>query len=66
MTKKDYIIIARAIKQTLKDLKFIDNYQEIIRTALIGNMSGELYQGNYKFDKEKFVKACLGIIKSKN
>lgn len=58
MTKKDYIVIAKAIKQTLKDLSFIEDYQEIIKTAIIGNISGELYQENYRFDKEKFCRAC--------
>lgn len=59
MSKKDYIVIARATKQTLKDLSFIDGYQEIIKTAVIGNISGELYQENYKFNKEKFIEAII-------
>ena len=58
MTKKDYILIAKAIKQTLKDLSFIDNYQEIIKTSLIENISSELYYENYKFNKEKFCLSC--------
>ncbi len=48
MSKKDYIKLARAIKESKT------------RDEIIANLSRELKQDNYKFNTERFKNACNG------
>ena len=56
MTKKDYELIARAIKDSTiinrRDITYID------KDLLINDLCGELKQDNMAFNKDRFVKAC--------
>ena len=63
MTKKDYIIIARQLKNTLENMR---EYEQVIKKmspsevfeAVIKDMCTMFVQDNPKFDAQKFAKAC--------
>lgn len=62
MTKKDYILIARAIKNAREKVKN-SKYYEIIKPdvaidEVINLLCYELYGNNSKFDTKKFENAC--------
>ena len=67
MTRKDYVIIARAIKFAVEETSIEDgtygcavvNRDSILTIQLLVNrLCGELYKDNYNFDKERFIEAC--------
>lgn len=67
MTKKDYLIIAKAIKETKKA---VDDYTGMatlevaneIKTEVFGHLQAQLeyilIQDNPRFNSQKFLKAC--------
>ena len=56
MTRKDYILLAKAIK----DATTLDEYgDEIVHKGdLIDDLCGELKQDNMEFNKDRFINAC--------
>ena len=60
MTRKDYILIAKAFRQAQED-----NYGDSSANAGIEYASDlladALAKENPRFDKDKFIKACVGI-----
>jgi len=59
MTKKDYIIIARAIKNAWKHTMLYEGYTSKIEAmSLIGSLSTELSKDNPRFNEQKFIDAC--------
>ena len=66
MTKKDYIVIARAIKQILKDLNSIDP-QDIkdsgtLEILITDTMAEALQKDNPKFSTNKWKETIYGKI----
>jgi hypothetical protein len=64
MTKKDYIIIAQAIKTSLTGLSYASvNMGETNRCVetIAKNLCGYLLKDNNKFDTTRFLQAC-GVI----
>ncbi len=55
MTRKDYVLIARVIKESMRDTK---DGKKIIIDSLVDNMAHELYHDNARFDYNRFAKAC--------
>jgi len=60
MSKKDYIIIARAIRAIWEN---VDDYRakEVI-AMIVAELSGELKDDNIHFDPGKFYDATIGIL----
>jgi hypothetical protein len=58
MTKKDYILIARALNNVGKktDVRKKQYWQAIMDIVIV--LGGELQQDNPRFDYSKFVEAC--------
>jgi hypothetical protein len=63
MTRKDYILIARAIRRVLSDVA-TDNERAAIEREAIGEVAKELaYElkhDNGRFDRTKFLNAAMG------
>lgn len=56
MTKKDYIAIADAIKQSIIETEFIANGEEYIDpNILIENITQAMEKNNPRFDRERFI-----------
>lgn len=62
MTRKDYVLIAKAIKRTRDDNEFFTGIQVAIRngvlTTLINYLVCSLQQDNPRFDVAQFRAAC--------
>jgi len=61
MTKKDYILIAEAIKTYTdeeRDNKADSNHAYYVLKNLANNLANKLYEDNARFDRDKFLKAC--------
>jgi hypothetical protein len=56
MTKKDYELIAKSIKGSVKDL--IMGYDDETFNNIVYGLSEALGSKNPRFDKEKFLRAC--------
>lgn len=62
MTKKDYIIIAKAVNKALSSLTYTSvDTQEAYRclTTVAESLAYELKLENSKFNESKFFEACL-------
>jgi len=58
MTKKDYILIAEVIKKEAKKWEANSKYAFAI-DCIASNLATELQQTNPKFDRIRFLKACM-------
>lgn len=61
MTKKDYELIAWAVKRSgiIPDKNRVRQQgRESMRRLIANDLAGSLYGDNPKFDKNKFLKAC--------
>ena len=56
MTRKDYELIAKAIRETFNEFDCTRNI--VLRDRLIGDFAYELKATNPRFDKSRFIKAC--------
>ena len=59
MTKKDYILIAQAIRIVKLNRSATDTPHEVIRCLTLQFMS-DLYKDNKRFDERKFAEMALG------
>lgn len=57
MTKKDYILLAKVIKETLENNP---EYYRITLHHLVNNLATEFNQDNPMFNKSKFHQAIFG------
>jgi hypothetical protein len=55
MTKKDYVLIAKAIKKSKETNRTFASEQLI---GLVGALCLVLKEDNYRFDANKFIEAC--------
>lgn len=59
VTRKDYILLAKTIRETMDDNAGNEEVQtEII--LMVSRMASRLKQDNYRFDRDKFYQAALG------
>ena len=58
MTKRDYIVIARAISECKQDENLPLIAQEVMRIRLIDSIAAALIADNPRFDMVRFLKAC--------
>ena len=60
MTKKDYELVAEAVRQT--GLQFVDDEDEVSYTEVLEEIATRLANSfrseNERFDREKFMTAC--------
>jgi len=60
MTKKDYVLLARVIKNNSDNERWQSVFHgETGRDYFIQNLSIELKKDNSRFDVSKFMKACI-------
>ena len=57
MTRKDYVLIAEAIKDTREEYALTDSAVNTL-SALVAVISSRLENENPRFDVERFEKAC--------
>ena len=57
MTRKEYVRIARAIKEC------VDIYKSPCPATIADNIANELKKDNPSFDKDRFLKAC-GVLET--
>jgi hypothetical protein len=60
MTRKDYVLLARALRES-KTGEFTDVFPlsgEEMRKDIIGRIATVLQQDNSRFNREKFITAC--------
>lgn len=55
MTRKDYVLIAAAIKS---QLGFVPHERDLTIEAVAKAIAAALAQDNPRFDRERFMKAC--------
>jgi len=60
MTKRDYLVIARSIKNYMSVHKYITSHYTVSGniTSFVHFLCDDLEADNPKFDREKFIKAC--------
>ena len=59
MTKKDYIMIAKVIKNnTIIDDSLMLPHNKINKITLISDLMNELHKDNSLFDGKRFINAC--------
>lgn len=56
MTKKDYELIASALKINIWDNDYLENYEDA--KILFSKIADKLASKNPRFNKEKFLQAC--------
>ncbi len=59
MTKKDYIKIAKSIKDNTGD-DYYDEGHMVYKDGIIQDLCAVFLEDNPNFDKDKFIKACYG------
>lgn len=61
MTKKDYIVIARVIRESDMDIAPLDNPHgfELDKILLMSKLAHYFKEDNDLFDEDKFNEACL-------
>lgn len=59
MTRKDYQLIARALKQASENWEgFDEENPQVVITAISAYLARELAQDNPRFDRTRFLEAC--------
>ena len=59
MTKKDYIMLAKVIKNnTIIDDSLMLPHNKINKITLISDLMNELHKDNSLFDGKRFINAC--------
>jgi len=62
MTRKDYEMIAQAVKQTRSDSicgsDFVDCHTRIVLDKFVRNVTKQLKKDNPRFDENKFIRFC--------
>lgn len=58
MTKKDYILIAKAVKEARDDVQNAPHNEKYIVSTVAFALARELEKDNSRFDRQKFIEAC--------
>ena len=57
MTKKDYILIAKVIKEVATGWNYDSKYAYVVSTIAV-QLAERLEKDNTRFNRDKFLKAC--------